>query len=55
MNINTPKMKTISLTAKEFLLFKELANQIQLFFTHHVSKGEIFIEANELVLDMLGY
>ena len=48
-------MKTISLTAKEFILFKELANQIELFFTHHVSKGEIYIEANELILDLLGY
>lgn len=48
-------MKTISLTAKEFLLFKELANQLKILFTHRVLKGEIFVEADELSLDKLGY
>jgi hypothetical protein len=48
-------MKRITLTPSEFYTFKELANQIKLFFTHFVSKGYVIVDADEQALNGLGY
>lgn len=48
-------MKRITLTPSEFYTFKELANQIKLFFTHFVSNGFVIVDADESTLNGLGY
>ena len=48
-------MKKVELTAKEFDLFKKLANQARIMFMYYVSGGTIFVEANTTELEMLGY
>jgi hypothetical protein len=48
-------MKRITLTPSEFYTFKTLANQIKLFFTHFVSQGHVIVDADEQILNGLGY
>lgn len=48
-------MKTITLTATEFYLFKELAQKFHIMFTCSVASGFVFVEADAKVLDYLGY
>lgn len=48
-------MKTIQLSPKEFILFKTLANRIQLIFVYSVLHGIIHVQADALRLDELGY
>ena len=48
-------MKTVQLTAQEFMNFKALANQIQLMFMYSVSGGKILVEADASTLHELGY
>lgn len=48
-------MKTITLTPKEFVLFKALANRMQLIFMYYVSGGIVHVEADITSLEGLGY
>lgn len=48
-------MKTIQLTPKEFILFKTLANKVQLIFMYWVTQGIVHVEANASTLSELGY
>ena len=48
-------MKTVQLTAQEFMNFKALANQIHLIFMYSVSGGKILVEADAATLHELGY
>lgn len=48
-------MKTIQLTPKEFILFKNLANRIHLIFVYSVLRGTVHVEADALRLSELGY
>jgi hypothetical protein len=48
-------MKTITLTATEFYLFKELAQKFHILFTCSVASGFVFVEADAKMLDYLGY
>jgi len=45
-------MKQISLTPKEFYLFKKLAN---FYYTFAISAGMVYVEANSKLLENLGY
>lgn len=48
-------MKTITLTATEFYLFKELAQKFHIMFTCSIASGFVFVEADAKILDYLGY
>ena len=48
-------MKTVQLTAKEWPLFKILANINSIFFTYNVKKGQISVSATISSLEKLGY
>lgn len=48
-------MKTITLTATEFYLFKELAQKFRIMFTCSVASGFVSVEANADLLEKLGY
>jgi hypothetical protein len=48
-------MKTIQLTAREFALFKALANRLQIIFMYSVDHGTILVEADASSLEGLGY
>tara|TARA_R110000868_G_scaffold267155_2_gene526439 strand:- start:365 stop:511 length:147 start_codon:yes stop_codon:yes gene_type:complete len=48
-------MKKITLTPKEFILFKNVANMFKIFFTYIVFKGIFIVMANEECLADLGY
>lgn len=48
-------MKTIQLSPKDFVLFKTLANRIQLIFMYQVIRGEVHVEADASSLERLGY
>jgi hypothetical protein len=48
-------MKKLELSAKEFALFKTLANRARIMFMYYVSAGTIFIEADAASLERLGY
>ena len=45
-------MKQITLSIKEFYIFKEIA---QFFYTVFYSNGSVVINANEYQLEQLGY
>jgi len=45
-------MKQITLTIKEFYLFKELAT---FFYEYSISKQSVIIECEEHYLELLGY
>jgi hypothetical protein len=48
-------MKTIQFTPKEFYLFQQLANQMDILFMYYVSNGLVNVEANAVELEGLGY
>ncbi len=48
-------MKTIQFTPKEFYLFQQLANQMNILFMYYVSNGLVNVEANTVELEGLGY
>ena len=48
-------MKKITLNYKEFHLFKQRANEIKLWFDYKITKGIVFITADETLLERLGY
>ena len=48
-------MKTITLTATEFYLFKELAQKFHILFTCSVASGFVFVEADAEILSNLGF
>jgi hypothetical protein len=47
-------MKSITLTLKEFFLFKEQASQ-SIMFQYSLSGDHIIVEADRAALDTLGY
>lgn len=48
-------MKTIQFTPKEFYLFQQLANQMEILFMYTVSHGHVIVEASAYELEGLGY
>lgn len=48
-------MKIITLTPREFNLFKALANRLQIIFMYSVTHGVITVEADAYELEGLGY
>lgn len=48
-------MRTITLLPTEFVHFKELANNIHLWFTYKLFNSMYFIEADDVILESLGY
>lgn len=48
-------MKTIELQPTQFYLFKQRANEIKLWFDYKITKGIVFITADEILLEKLGY
>ena len=48
-------MKTITFTPKEFKLFQQLANKLQIIFMYTVSHGSVIVEASAYELEGLGY
>lgn len=48
-------MKKIELTTSEFYNFKELAQKYSITYNFAVSLGIVTIEANQQILEMLGY
>ena len=48
-------MKTIQFTPREFYLFQQLANQMEILFMYTVSHGHVIVEASAYELEGLGY
>jgi hypothetical protein len=48
-------MRTIILQPTEFSLFQKLANQLKLWFTYSVINGMIYVNADSVILQELGY
>jgi hypothetical protein len=48
-------MRTIELMPTEFVHFKQLANDIRLWFLYNISGGIVFVEADSIILESLGY
>jgi hypothetical protein len=48
-------MKTISMSPTTFYLFKQKANEIRLWFDYKITKGIVFVQADEQALEELGY
>ena len=48
-------MRTIELMPADFVHFKMLANDIRLWFLYNISGGIVFVEADSIILESLGY
>ena len=48
-------MRTIELKPADFVHFKQLANDIRLWFLYNISGGIVFVEADSIILESLGY
>lgn len=48
-------MKTITLTAKDFFLFANIAKMMHIQFDYLVSKGIIYVKAHKAILEKFGY
>lgn len=48
-------MKKITLSIKEYCEWKRIAEKFKILFTFHIVNASIEIEAEETILDKLGY